>query len=161
MARTRIKGKNISFTFGLEEYKCDLVSAVLSKDDADAATSDSVVTFCDAEASAGGQVWYLDIEAIQSTDVDGSPDPADVESLHTLVWNAAATAGGMVVPFQFSPYGNATPTAEQPFFTGSVTIEQGAYPSIGGSAGDNSFTWDYRFTVSDNLVPRIDTVGSP
>lgn len=161
MARTRIKGKNISFTFGLEEYKCDLVSAVLSKDDADAATSDSVVTFCDAEGSAGGQVWFLDIEAIQSTDVDGAPNVDDIESLHTLVWNAAATAGGMDVAFQFAPYGNDTPSTHQPFFTGSVTIEQGAYPSLGGSAGDNSFTWTYRFTVKDNVVNRITEVGTP
>lgn len=161
MARSRIKGKNISFLFDTEEYKCDLTSAVLSKDDADAATSDSIITFCDAEGSAGGQVWFLDIEAIQSCDVDGVPEADDVESLHTLVWNAAATNGGMVVPFNFAPYGNTTPTAAQPFFTGSVTIEQGAYPSLGGSAGDNSFTWSYRFTVTDNIVNRVSSPGQP
>ena len=157
MARSRIKGKNLSFMFDGDEYKCDLVSAVLTKDDADAAASDSVVTFCDAEQSAGGQVWYLDTEAIQSTDVDGSPDVNDIESLHTLVRNSAATAGGATLDFQFAPYGNDTPSAEQPHFTGQVTVEQGAYPTIGGSAGDSSFTWTYRFTVTDNLVTRVTT----
>lgn len=166
MARNRIKGKGLTFEFGTPavKYECDLISAVLERvDQQSGGGQDGVITFCDAAASAGGQVWVLNIEAVQSTDVTaaatgtvGNPGyvPAQTDSLHTVVWNAAATTGGMDIPFVFAPYGNATPTPAQPHFTGTVHVEQGAFPSIGGSAGDNSFTWTYQFNLNPNVVTR-------
>lgn len=157
MARTRIKGKGLTFSFGnpAVKYECDLVSAVLSQTDQTEGATDTVKTFCDANSSAGGKVWVLDIEAIQSTDVSGGTGPtATSDSLHTLVWNAAAKSGGEEIPFEFAPYGNATATPAQPHFTGIAVVPQGGFPAIGGSAGDNSFTWTYQFVVKDGNVTR-------
>lgn len=162
MSRTRIKGKGLTFEFGTPAvaYECDLVSAVLSRGDAPNTGTDTVVTFCDASTSSGGQVWLLDIEAVQSTDVSAGTGPTAVtDSLHTLIWNEAAKVGGGEVPFIFKPHGNETATAAQPHFKGTVLVPAGGYPSIGGSAGDSSFTWTYQFSVKDNLVTR-DT-GTP
>jgi len=154
MARTRIKGKGLTFSFGnpAVAYECDLISAVLEQTDQSSTNTDSVVTFCDAAASAGGKKWVLNIEAIQSTDVAGGAGATD--SLHTLIWNSAAKAGGAEIPFEFAPYGNAVATTAQPHFTGTAVVPQGGFPAIGGSAGDNSFTWSYTFDVKDGLVTR-------
>ena len=152
MARTRIKGKGLSFEFGGEAFECDLVSAVLERGDAPDTGTDGVVTFCDANASSGGQVWTLSIEAVQSTDTSAATDG---QSLHTLIWDTAATAGGGDIAFVFKPHGNAAASVEQPHYTGSVTVPAGGYPSIGGSAGDNSFTWSYQFAVLNNTVNRV------
>ena len=153
MARTRIKGKGLSFEFGGEAFECDLVSAVLERGDAPDTGTDGVVTFCDAATSSGGQVWTLSIEAIQSTDT--SANATDGQSLHTLIWNSAAATGGGDITFVFKPHGNAAATPEQPHYTGEVNIPAGGYPSIGGSAGDNSFTWSYQFAVLNNTVNRV------
>ena len=151
MARTRIKGKGLSFEFGGEAFECDLVSAVLERGDAPDTGTDGVVTFCDANASSGGQVWTLSIEAVQSTDTSAATDG---QSLHTLIWDTAATAGGGDIAFVFKPHGNAAASVEQPHYTGSVTVPAGGYPAVGGSAGDSSFTWSYQFAVLNNTVTR-------
>jgi len=117
---------------------------------ADTATADGIVTFCDATTAADGNVWQLQIEAIQSTD-DGATT-AD-KSLHTLVWDSAVAGGEL--DFTFQPHGNAVATASQPHYTGIVTVEAGAYPEVGGTAGNDSFTWSYTFTVKDNTVTKV------
>ena len=152
MARTRIKGKGLVFQLNSKAYECDLVSAVLEKVDKPNTGTDSVVTFCDASTSAGGQVWQLTIEAVQSTDTSAGTDG---ESLHTLIWDSAATTGGAKIPFVFMPHGNSTATAEQPHFTGTAVVEQGAYPALGGTAGDSSFTWSYEFLLDPDVVTRV------
>jgi len=151
MARTRIVGKGLTFKFGAADFKCDLISAVLERGDAPDGGTDSVVTFCDAAASSGGQVWKLGIEAVQSTD---SASATDGQSLHTLIWDTAAGGGGDVA-FEFAPFGNATATADQPHYTGSIVVPAGGYPSVGGSAGDNSFTWSAEWLVKDNSVTKV------
>jgi hypothetical protein len=150
MPRTRIKGKGLVFEFENEAYECDLISAVLLREAADTATADGIVTFCDATTAADGNVWQLQIEAIQSTD-DGATT-AD-KSLHTLVWDSAVAGGEL--DFTFQPHGNAVATASQPHYTGIVTVEAGAYPEVGGTAGNDSFTWSYTFTVKDNTVTKV------
>jgi hypothetical protein len=151
MARTRIRGKQVKFTLNGHDYECDLVSAVLEKVDAPSSGTDTVTTFCDASTSAGGQVWQLSIEAVQSTDTSAATDG---ESLHTLIWDSAATAGGAKIPFVFMTHGNATASAEQPHFTGTAVVEAGAYPAVGGTAGENSFTWTYEFYLDPDVVTR-------
>jgi hypothetical protein len=158
VARTRIKGTLVTFKFGTpaRDLRCDLISAVLEKADAgNNNTTDSVVTFCDAATGGGGggQVWHLKVEAIQST--DGATVTPDGESLHMMIWDAAAKAGGDKIPFEFAPHGNASATKDQPHYTGSVTVPAGGYPSIGGSAGGNSWTWTYDFVVDQNLVTVV------
>ena len=100
MARTRIVGKGLTFKFGSADFKCDLISAVLERGEAPNTGSDTVVTFCDAAASATGQVWTLNIEAVQSTD---SASATDGQSLHSLIWETAAATGGDIA-FEFAPY---------------------------------------------------------
>ena len=147
MARTRIKGKSLTITVNGEEFQCDLTSAVLQKDSAESGQEDTVQTFCEAGTSSAGQVWYMDTTAIQSTDTASNDDG---QSLWRLVWDSAT--GGAELPFVFAPYANAVPTADQPHFTGTLIVDDGAYPAIGGDAGVSTFTWTYRFLVKDNVV---------
>ena len=65
MARTRMKGKGITFTYDGVAYQCDLTSVVLEKSAGDTATSDGTLTFCDVGTSAAdGDVWKMVITAL-------------------------------------------------------------------------------------------------
>lgn len=147
MARTRIYGKGLTFEFEGVEYKCDLTSAVLTKDSADQGATDSTLTFCDVAGASTGNVWYLNISAIQST------DSVTEKSLHTLVWDTAILGGEL--DFTFAPHGNEDATVNEPHYTGMVVVDAGGYPDIGGDAGENAFTWDYSFVVKDNVVTKV------
>ena len=154
MARTRMKGKGITFTYEGTNYECDLTSVVLEKSAGDTDATDGTQTFCDVgTAAAGGDIWKMNITALQSTDY--TPEKA----LHALVWDLAKVGGEMA--FVFAPHGNDTPTQNQPHFTGSVLVKEGAYPSVGGDAGENSWTFDYEFTVKDDVVNRIGDGATP
>ena len=147
MARTRMKGKGITFTYDDVAYQCDLTSVVLEKASADSGATDGTLTFCDVGTSAAdGDVWRMLITALQSTDY--TPEKA----LHALIWDLAKTGGEMA--FVFAPHGNETPTQNQPHFTGVVLVKEGAYPSVGGDAGEDSWTFDYDFEVKDDEVLR-------
>lgn len=124
---TRIKGKALVFTLGATEYACDATSVVLTNEES---TGEDVVTFCDA-ATGATVAWYFDVEAVTSTDSD---------SLWSYCWDNA----GQDVAFVFAPHGNATASAEQPHFTGTLNI--GPKPSIGGTA-NSTFTFSKRFEV--------------
>lgn len=152
MARTRIVGKTLSLSVGGQEYNCDITKAELVRQDADTTDSDSVVTFCDAAAGTSAtQEWHLVVTAVQSTDTAGG---SNGDSLHTLIWDAADTTGGDEFAFILAPHGNAAPTAEQPHYTGTVVVAEGAYPSLGGEAGSNSFVFEYDFVVKNNTVTK-------
>jgi len=153
MARTRLKGKGITFTYEGTEYQCDLTSVVLEKAAADEGTTDSTVTFCDVDSGAAtGDIWKMNITAVQSTDYTAE------KALHMLIWDLAATGGEMA--FVFAPHGNENPTVEQPSFTGSVLVPAGGYPSVGGDAGEDTWTFDYEFTVKDDVVNRVGDAGA-
>ncbi len=153
MARTRLKGKGITFTYDGVEYQCDLTSVVLEKAAADEGTTDSTTTFCDVDSGAAtGDIWKMNITAVQATDY--SPEKA----LHMLIWDLAAAGGEM--DFVFAPHGNTSPTVEQPHFTGTVLVPAGGYPSIGGDAGEDTWTFDYEFVVKDDVVNRVGDVGA-
>ena len=70
-------------------------------------------------------------------------DYADT-SFWTVLWDNAGTE----VAYVLKPYGNATPSASQPHFTGEVKIL--AKPPIGGEAGS---TWTFE--------ARLDCVDEP
>lgn len=153
MSRTRMKGKGIVFTYDDVAYQCDLTSVVLLKDTADTATTDSTQTFCDvSNGSANGDVWKMNITAIQSNDY--TPEKA----LHSLIWDLALVGGEL--DFTFAPYGNETPTQNQPFYKGVVVVDKGGYPNVGGDAGENTWTFDYEFVVKDDEVLRIGADGT-
>ncbi len=147
MSRTRIYGKGLTFEFDDVEYKCDLTSAVLTKDTADQGATDTTLTFCDVAGASTGNVWYLNISAIQST--EETPE----KSLQSLIWDEAVLGGE--VPFSFAPHGNETPTVNEPHYEGVAVVDQGGYPTIGGDAGENAFTFDYQFVVKDNVVLKV------
>lgn len=129
---TRIKGKGLSFTTGAtnDEWKCELLAVVLQNEEADS----DVTTFCDLD-EGGARQWFIEGEGLSNY----GPD-----SLWTFLWDNA----GQDVEFKLAPYGNATPTAAQPHWTGTVTV--GPKPAVGGTAGE-VFTIEF----------RMDLVGEP
>lgn len=127
---TRIKGVALTLKLGAvpTDYKADVTKCTITNEEADS----GVVTFEDA-ASGGARKYLLNISAIQSTDAD---------SLWSYIW----TNSGTKVAFVFAPHGNATATADQPHFTGSVWI--GPKPEIGGEAGQgNTYVFDTQWEI--------------
>lgn len=138
MSSTRIKGKALRLTLGspAEDFWADCTSVFLDNEEADT----DVVTFEDAQTPGGARQYFFDIAAIQSTDPD---------SLWAYIWEQT----GESVAFVFAPHGNATPTAAQPHFTGTVKI--GPRPGIGGEAGpNNTYTFETRWDIEG--VPLLD-----
>ena len=129
MSSTRIKGKGLTLTINDVDYQCDATSVVLLNEESD--EDSDALTFCDI--SDGGAVsWFFDISAITSTDSD---------SFWSYLWDNAGTAG---VSYLFAPHANETPTADQPHFTGTVTLP--AKPQIGGEA-NSTWTFETRLEV--------------
>jgi hypothetical protein len=131
---TRIKGTKLALTLGTPgtDYWHDMTSYELFNDEAES----DVTTFADA-AEGGARQHKLKGTAIQSTAAD---------SFWRYVW--ANT--GQDVPFTLAPHGNATPTASQPHFIGTVTI--GPKPSLGGEAGTGAFTFEFEWLVTGEPV---------
>lgn len=122
----RIKGKNIVFTLDAVDYKVDATSVVFTHEEAD------TVTFGD-----GGYEWKCALTGVQGTASD---------SLHTFFWDNT----GETVDFVFAPHGNATPSASQPHYTGSITLPY-KKPDIGGEAG-SQWTFDMELDVDGDLT---------
>lgn len=126
----KYKGNSLSLMFDTTEVNLEATSVVLQNEDADGDN----VTF--AELAAGNAVqWFFEITA--TSDYGSS-------SFWSYLWENA----GSDVTFTFKPYGNATASATQPHFTGTVTIAK--KPPVGGQAGE-VFTFDM----------RLDLVGEP
>lgn len=125
----KFKGKGLSLTIDSVEYNMDAKSVVLDNEAAD----NDATTF--ADLTAGGSLqWFFTVEALSDYGTG---------SLWSYVWD---NAGDDSVTFVFKPYGNTTPSATQPHFTG--TLKVGPKPgSIGGSA-DEVFTFEVRFDVN-------------
>ena len=103
-ASTRIKAQNIKFNIASVDYACDANAVVLELGDAPG----DVQTFC--EVRVGGE-WSLQLDGITSGDAD---------SLYQILWaNFGSTA-----TFQIAPNGNAFPTADQPWYQGTVVFDQ-------------------------------------
>ncbi len=149
MSRTRIKGKDISFTVEGVTYEGDTNSVLLVREAADTSTADGYVTFTDVAEASDGLVWKLNINAFQST-AQGS---GSAKSLHTLVWEAAVD--GDELDFVFKPHGNSTASTNQPHYSGTAVVAKGVYPPVGGAAGTTAFSWDYSFTVKDNALTKV------
>ncbi len=103
-ASTRIKATNIVFKIGSTDYACDANMVELTLDDAPG----DVQTFC--EVRVGGQ-WTLSLEGITS---------GDDTSLYRVLWDNFGTE----VAFTIAPNGNATPSADQPHYTGIAVFDQ-------------------------------------
>ena len=103
-ASTRIKAQNILFKIGSTEYACDATMVDLVLEDAPG----DVQTFC--EQRVGGQ-WALTLEGITS---------GDAASLYRVLWSSFGTTG----VFTIAPNGNATASATEPHYTGTVRFNQ-------------------------------------
>jgi len=103
-ASTRIKAHNIIFNIGATDYACDATMVDLVLQDAPG----DVQTFC--EQRVGGE-WTLTLEGIVS---------GDAASLYRVLWENFGTTG----TFEVAPNGNATATASQPHYTGTVKFDQ-------------------------------------
>ena len=103
-ASTRIKASNIVFKIGTTDFACDANMVELTLDDAPG----DVQTFC--EVRVGGQ-WTLHLEGITS---------GDDTSLYRILWDNFGTE----VAFTIAPNGNATASADQPHYTGTVVFDQ-------------------------------------
>lgn len=103
-ASTRIKASNIVFKIGATDYACDANMVELTLDDAPG----DVQTFC--ETRVGGQ-WALQLDGITS---------GEDTSLYRILWDNFGTE----VAFTIAPNGNATATADQPHYEGTVVFDQ-------------------------------------
>lgn len=103
-ASTRIKASNIVFKINTTDYACDANMVELTLDDAPG----DVQTFC--ETRVGGQ-WTLHLEGITS---------GDDTSLYQVLWANFGTE----VAFTVAPNGNASPSADQPHYKGTVVFDQ-------------------------------------
>lgn len=111
---TRIKATNISFKFGATEYSCDANLVELTLNDAPG----DVQTFC--EVRTGGE-WKLQLDGVTS---------GDAASLYRTLW---ANYGSEAV-FTIAPNGNATASASQPHYTGTVIFDE--LPPLSLNSGD-------------------------
>jgi hypothetical protein len=103
-ASTRIKASNIVFKIGTTDYACDANMVELTLDDAPG----DVQTFC--ETRVGGQ-WTLQLDGITS---------GEDTSLYQVLWANFGTE----VAFTIAPNGNASPSADQPHYKGTVVFDQ-------------------------------------
>lgn len=115
-ASTRIKAQNIVFKIGSVDHACDATSVNLELGDAPG----DVRTFC--EVSVGKQ-WTLNLEGITS----GAAD-----SLYRILWDNYGTE----VAFTIAPHGNATATASQPHYEGTVIFSE--LPPLALTAGETA-----------------------
>lgn len=103
-ASTRIKAHNIIFNIGATDYACDATMVDLQLQDAPG----DVQTFC--EQRVGGE-WTLGLEGIVS---------GDAASLYRVLWENFGTTA----TFTVAPNGNATASASQPHYEGTVKFDQ-------------------------------------
>lgn len=132
---TRIGGKKLSLTIGGVEIHAEASKATMKNEEASA----DVTTFADAE-EGGGRQFYIEITSVQSTDSDS-------------FWRYLWAHTGETAAFTLRPHGNEDPTADQPHFTGTLTI--GPKPDLGGEAGlKKTQTFDTRLDVDG--IPTLD-----
>jgi hypothetical protein len=103
-ASTRIKAQNIIFKIGATDYACDANMVELTLGDAPG----DVQTFC--ETRVGGE-WALQLDGITS---------GESTSLYRILWDNFGTE----VAFVIAPNGNATASANEPHYEGTVIFDQ-------------------------------------
>ena len=113
------------------ERSVELTNARLAPQDAEADT----VTFAEA-AEGGSKDWHLQGTAVQ-------------DAATGTIWTAVFEEAGTDVTYTLMPYGNETPSATEPHFTGTVTIGQPDGDFLGGEANASPKA---RFTVDIDWV---------
>ena len=122
---TRIKANALKMTIDGVDYWADFSDVSLQSEDA----SSDVNTFYDASLG-GRRDWFFTVSGVQSTE-------------STSFWMAAWNDAGSEVSFVYAPHGNATASANQPHFTGTLRIPAKGSFVIGGTASaDGTFSFD-------------------
>lgn len=100
-----------------EERAAEVSRVVISVAD----TESDFVSFADA-AAGGGKDYVLELTAVQ--------DPGTEDSIWDMVWEMTGQEVDVIV----KPYGNATASATQPHFSGTVVIKMPDGDLLGGEA---------------------------
>lgn len=123
-------GAEVSIKIGATEYKEHLKNARFDNEDGDA----RFVTF--ASAASGDGRWLFRAAAFQSF---------KSASFWRYVWDNAGSPAVVTL----APYGNATPTAEEPHYQATATIAK--KPSIGGEV-NSEFDFEVEWECVDPPV---------
>jgi hypothetical protein len=130
---TRIKANALQLTIDGTDYWADFSSVMMQSEEA----ASDVTTFYDASLG-GRRDFFFTVSGVQSTE-DGS------------FWRAMWADAGTEVAFIYAPHGNATASADQPHFTGTLRLPpQGALMLGGEASPDGTFSFD---------GARMDVVG--
>jgi hypothetical protein len=113
---SRLKGKTIKFEVDNVEYSGSVKN----------------VTFSSEVGEMGFGDYADNLE--YRCQIEGFQDYAA-----NSLWSKLFDAPGATIALEFTPHGNATPTASQPKFTASGYAE--VIPVLGGTAGEY-FVWD-------------------
>lgn len=128
MGSTRIKGNALILEIDGTEYRGDLTEYHIKNEEKDS----DVTTFEDA-AQGNTRKYILEAGFVQST---------ASQSLWRKLWD---NAGRKNVPYKIAPHGNKVATADQPHFTGTLTLP--APGELGGEAGPGEFTTSAEFEL--------------
>ena len=121
----RIKANALQLTIDSIDFWADFSSVVMQSEDA----SSDVTTFYDASLG-GRRDFYFTVSGVQST-------------VSTSFWHHCWDNAGEEVAFIYAPHGNATASASQPHFTGTVRIPpKGAFQLGGDASPDGTFAFD-------------------
>lgn len=118
--------RSLTLTIGGSDVTAEISKGVITSNPSES----DFVSFDDA-ASGGKRDYALNFIAVQDA-ATGS------------LWDQVFSNAGSTVAYVMKPYGNETPSAAQPHYTGNVTIIEPEGDFIGGEA-DASTT--ARFTV--------------
>lgn len=122
---TRIKANALLLSIDAVDYYADFSSVVLQSEDA----STDVTTFYDASLG-GRRDFYFTVSGVQST---------EASSFWRAMWDDAGTE----VAFIYAPNGNATASASEAHFTGTVRLPPRGALQLGGEASpDGTFAFD-------------------
>lgn len=129
-------GVGLSIKVGATEYNGHIKDARFENEDEDA----SFKTF--ASAATGDGRWMFRGTAFQSFKT-------------ASFWRYAWDNAGSTATITLAPYGNATPTADEPHFTATATI--GRKPNLGGEV-DEEFEFEVEWELTD---PPVMDDGTP
>lgn len=133
----RVDGKGLSLTIGAIEVACVSSSVVLDNEDAPSA----LVTFADVLAG-NDKRWFFTITSYP----DYGPG-----SWWTMLWEQAPYSP---VAYVYRPYDNAVPTAAEPHFLGTATVDR--KPGMGGGA---LATWNFDTRLTCTAAPTRRTAA--
>jgi hypothetical protein len=122
---TRIKANALKLTIDGTDFWADFSSVMMQSEEA----ASDVTTFYDASVG-GRRDFFFTVSGVQSTE-------------STSFWREIWDNAGDEVAFIYAPHGNATASASQPHFTGTLRLPPQGSAMLGGEASpDGTFSFD-------------------